>query len=314
MVRPRVTRAVNPQRKLSAAQIRAGFGGKRRRNSLKASKRHAHARPKAKSANPKKKRRRAKAKSANPRTKVVYRTKTKIKRVYVKAKAKANPRPKKNRRKAKAKRRNPGQYLMTMSPVGNPQRKRKRSTKSMAKTRRRAHAKSNSGRKNPTRRRRVARKTNHKHSTRRNPFGQSTMSLVKKGAGVFVGFSIGKNVPPMLGTTANSSPGMTLLTTIITGGIAAWAAKKFAPADFAEGVLWGAAGAVVNMGWNTWAPTFITGFTGPYLGVSGLRDFVPGGFPLPQVPVRRMVAAAPAATPAMPAGSGANMGAWGRSW
>lgn len=312
MVRPRVTRAVNPQRRLSAAQIRAGFGGKRRRNSLRASKPHKHRRRKAAASNPKKKRRRAKAKSKNPRTRVVYRTrtKTKVKRVYVRPKA--NPR-KKNRRRAKAKRRNPGQYLLTMSPVGNPQRKRRRSRKNMAKTRRRARAKSNSGRKNPTRRRRVARRnTHHRHSNRsRNPFGQSSSQLLKKGAGVFVGFSIGKNIPPMLGTTANSSATMTLLTTAITAGIAAWAARKFAPGDFAEGVLWGGVGATINMAWNAWAPSFIPS---GYVGVSGLRDFVPGGFPLPQVPVYRRVAAAPAATPAMPTGSGTQLGAWGRAF
>jgi hypothetical protein len=311
MVRPRVTRAVNPQRKLSAAQIRAGFGGKRRRNSLRASKPHKHRRRKAAASNPTKKRRRAKAKSKNPRTRIVYRTrtKTKVQRVYVRPKA--NPR-KKNRRRAKAKRRNPGQYLLTMSPVGNPQRKRRRSRKNMAKTRRRARAKSNSGRKNPTRRRRVARRNTHRHSNRsRNPFGQSSSQLLKKGAGVFVGFSIGKNIPPMLGTTANSSATMTLLTTAITAGIAAWAARKFAPGDFAEGVLWGGVGATINMAWNAWAPSFIPS---GYVGVSGLRDFVPGGFPLPQVPVYRRVAAAPAATPAMPAGSGTQLGAWGRAF
>ena len=62
MITPRVTRALNPHKKrnLSAKQIRAGFGGKRRLASLRASNKHSHkARPKAKASNPKKAKRRA---------------------------------------------------------------------------------------------------------------------------------------------------------------------------------------------------------------------------------------------------------------
>lgn len=311
MVTPRVTRALNPQRKrkLTLKQIRAGFGGKRRRSSLKASNRHTHKRPKAAS-NPKKKRRRAKAK-ANPKTRTRVRTRTVVKYKTRKVYVKANP---KKRRKATAKRkrsRNPGQYLLTMSPVGNPHRKKRRKS-NMAKRRRKVSAKGRSGKRNPTRRRRVARKGNHRPRGSRNPFGQTSTQLLKKGAGVFIGFSIGKNVPPMLGASANSSPTMTLLTTAITAGVAAYLARKFSPGDLAEGVLWGGVGATINMAWNAWAPASITGFG---IGVSGMGDFVRGGFPLPQGPVRfPQQRSLPSGGAATPTGSQVNVGAFGRAW
>jgi hypothetical protein len=294
MVSPRTSRALNPQRrKFSAKQIRAGFGGKRRLASLKGS-RHAHKRPKAKASNPKKKRRRATAKAKNStKTRVVYRTKykTRTKKVYVKAKP---------RRKANAKRRrssNPGPYLLTMSPVGNPHKKRRKT--SMAKAKRRVSAKGRSGKRNPTRRRSVARRNHRPRS--RNPMDTS---LLKKGFGVFIGFSAAKKVPPMLGASMNSSPMMTLLSTAITAGVVAWVAKKFIPGPIAEGALWGGVGGVINMAWNTWAPASIAGY-------AGVGDFVMGGFPLPQGPVRYPMVAAPMVAPN---GSQVNVGAFGRAW
>ena len=300
MVTPRVTKALNPHRKLSAKQIRAGFGGKRRLASLKASKRHAHKRPKAKASNPRKAKRRATAKAKNAtKTKVVYRTKytTKTRKIYVKSK----PRRKTS---SKAKRSsNPGQYLLTMSPVaGNPQRKRRKT--SMAKTKRRVSAKGRSGKQNPTRRRSVARR-NHRPRGSRNPMDSS---LLKKGFGVFIGFSAAKKVPPMLGASMNSSPMMSLLSTAITAGVIAWAAKKFIPGPIAEGVLWGGVGGVINVAWNSWAPASIAGY-------AGVGDFVNGGFPLPQGPVRFPMVAAPDQAPN---GSQVNLSAFygsgGRAW
>lgn len=294
MVSPRVSKALNPQRKrkLTLKQIRAGFGGKRRKASIKAN-RHTHKRPKAKKAsNPRKAKRRASAKKRNPtKTKVVYRTKykTRTKKVYVKSKP---------RRKANAKRRrsNPGPYLLTMSPVGNPKRRRK---STVAKTKRKASAKGRSRKSNPTRRRRVARKGNHR--ARRNPMDSS---LLKKGAGVFIGFSAAKKIPPMLGASMNSSPMMSLLSTAITAGVVAWVTKKFIPGPIAEGALWGGVGGVINQAWNSFAPSSIVGY-------AGVGDFVQGRFPLPQGPVRYPMVAAPAMTPT---GSQVNVGAFGHPW
>ena len=293
MVSPRVSRALNPQRrKLSLKQIRAGFGGKRRKASIKA-KRHTHKRPKAKASNPRKAKRRASAKRRTAKTKVVYRTKykTRTKKVYVKSKP---------RRKANAKRRrssNPGPYLLTMSPVGNPKRRRK---STVAKTKRKASAKGRSRKSNPTRRRTTRRRSNHRPRSR-NPMDSS---LLKKGAGVFLGFSAAKKVPPMLGASMNSSPMMSLLSTAITAGVATWIAKKFIPGPIAEGVLWGGVGGVINQAWNSFAPSSIVGY-------AGVGDFVNGRFPLPQGPVRFPMVAAPAMTPT---GSQVNVGAFGSAW
>jgi hypothetical protein len=302
MVTPRVTKALNPhKRKLTLKQIRAGFGGKRRKASLKG-KRHTHKRrTKAKASNPRKHKRRATAKAKNAtRTKVVYRTKykTRTKKVFVAA-------PKKRRRKANAKRRrrsNPGPYLATLVPVGNPHRKRR---KSVAKHRRKVSAKGRSGkRRNPTRRRRVARRSNHRR--RSNPMVSS--ATVKTMAGVFVGFSAGKKIPPMLGPSMNSSPMMTLLSTGITAGVVAWLAKRFVPGPFADGALWGGGAAVLNVAWNAWAPPSIAGY-------AGVGEFVAGGFPLPQGPVRSPMQLGPGLAPN---GAEVNVGAFGtaftRAW
>lgn len=129
-------------------------------------------------------------------------------------------------------------------------------------------------------------------------------SLLKKGAGVFLGFSAAKKVPPMLGASMNSSPMMSLLSTAITAGVVAWVAKRFMPGPVAEGVLWGGVGGVINQAWNSWAPASIQGY-------AGVGDFVQGRFPLPQGPVRFPMVAAPAATPT---GSQVNVGAFGSAW
>lgn len=295
MITPRRTRALNPHRKLSIAQIRAGFGGKRRQASLKASKRHAHKRPKARATNPKKHKRRATAKAKNTtRTKVVYRTKykTRTRKVYVKPKRKANAKRKRSS--------NPGQYLLTMAPVGNPHKKRRKT--SMAKPKRRASAKGRSGkRKNPTRRT-YRRKANHHRPRSSNPLGYSG-STMKNVFSAAVAFSIGKKLPPMYGPTMNSSPMMSLLSTALTAVALAWGAKKFAP-TFSDGVLIGGGMAVLNVAWNAWAPASIAGY-------SALGDFTPGGFPLPQGPVRYISAPAPDLAPN---GQSVNLAAFGRAW
>lgn len=171
----------------------------------------------------------------------------------------------------------------------------------MAKARRKVSAKGRSRKSNPTRRRRVARRSNHRRRGSRNPMDSA---LLMKGAGVFIGFSAAKKIPPMLGASMNSSPMMTLLSTAITAGVFAFAAKKLKPGPLAEGVLWGGVGGVINMAWNAWAPASIAGY-------AGVGDFVNGRFPLPQGPVRYPMVAAPAMTPT---GSSVNVGAFGRAW
>jgi hypothetical protein len=169
----------------------------------------------------------------------------------------------------------------------------------MAKRRRKVSAKGRSRKSNPTRRRRVARRSNHR--ARRNPMDST---LLMKGAGVFIGFSAAKKVPPMLGASMNSSPMMTLLSTAITAAVFAYGAKKLKPGPLAEGILWGGVGGVINQAWNTWAPSSIVGY-------AGVGDFVNGRFPLPVGPVRMPMVAAPSLTPT---GSQVNVGAFGRAW
>lgn len=307
MISPRLSKALNPhrRRKLTLKQIRAGFGGKRRQASLKASKRHTHKkRAKAKASNPRPKRR-ASAKRRNAtKPKIVYRTKYKTrtvtKKVYVKPK-----------RRAKAKRRssNPA-YLMTMKPLGfgNPHKRRKTSMANHHK-KRRVSAKGHSGkRRNPTRRRSVARR-GHRHSRRsRNPMDSS---LLKKGFGVFLGFSGVKKLTPLLGTTMNASPTMSLVSAGITAFILSWGTKKFIPGAIAEGVMWGAVGGVVNQAWNSFAPSAVTGF---WPGVGAFGDFVGARQPwiLPnQIVGTPGLIAAPGMTPT---GQDVNMGAWQSAW
>ena len=151
----------------------------------------------------------------------------------------------------------------------------------MAKHRRKVSAKGRSGkRRNPTRHRRVARRGGT-HRTHRNPVISST--AVKGIIGAAVGFSVAKKVPPMFGAQMNSGPMMTLLSTALTTAAVVWAAKRFAPA-YADGALIGGGMAVLNVAWNAWAPPSIAGY-------SALGDFVAGGFPLPQGPVRLPIAA-----------------------
>ncbi len=308
MISPRVTRALNPhrKRKLTLKQIRAGFGGKRRLASLKASNRHKHKR-RATAANPKKRKRRATAKAKNAtRARTVYRTRTKVKyrtkKVYVKSKPRRKANAKRRRRSSRSS--NPP-YLMTLKPLGaaagNPHRKRR---KSVAKHRRKASAKGRSSakRRNPTRRRSVARRGRRRMQHRsRNPMDSS---LLKKGFGVFLGFSGVKKLSPMLGATMNASPTMSLLSAGITAFVLAWGTKKFMPGVLAEGVMWGAVGGVVNQAWNSFAPAGVTGIW------PGVGDFAPGGFPLPQGPVRYITAP----SGMTPTGSQVNVGAFGAAW
>lgn len=129
-------------------------------------------------------------------------------------------------------------------------------------------------------------------------------ATIKTGLGVFVGFSAAKKVPPMLGAQMNSSPMMSILSTAITAGVVAWAAKRFAPGPFADGALWGGVGGVINVVWNTYAPASIAGY-------AGVGDFVAATQPwlLPRGPV-----GLPAASFDVAAGAQVNSSAWAPAW
>ncbi len=304
MLHPRRTRAVNPQRRsLSRKQIAAGFGGKRRQASLK-TKRHVH-KHRAKASNPKRKRpaspkprrrvaAKGRGKAKNPATRIVYRTKYKTRTVTAKP-----------RRKVKAKRRasNPGPYLLTMAPLAsNPHRKKRRKS-AMAKTKRKVAAK-RARKSNPTRRR--SRRSNSHRSRRSNPFGLTGGDLTKHVVGATVGFSVCKLAPRSYPANWTASPIMSVVSTGLTALGLAWVANRFAR-PWTTGVLIGGGMATLNVAINAWAPPSLS----QYASISNLGEFVPGGFPLPQGPVRYALASAPAEAPN---GSQVNVGAFGRAW
>jgi hypothetical protein len=302
MLQPRKTRALNPHRKFSRAQIKAGFGGKRRQSSLKA-KRHVSAHkhraasgknPKRRAPSPKAKRRVA-HKHRNTQPRVIYRTR----KVYVE---KPKRRVKANRSKSKRRKSNPGPYLMTLAPVlgSNPHKKRRKKT--MAKPKRRVSAK-RSGKRNPTRRRSAKRRTSNHRRRSSNPFGQSTTTILKTGVGVIIGVSAAKLLPRNYPATWTGSAMMSIFSTGVTAAALAWLAARFIKGPIADGVLWGGAAQTINVAVNAFAPASVAQY--------GLGDFVAGGFPLPQGPVRYALQAAPMLAPN---GSQVNVGAFGRAW
>lgn len=171
----------------------------------------------------------------------------------------------------------------------------------MAKTKRKVAAK-RARKSNPTRRRSARRSVSHR-SRRSNPFGQSTSVIMKTSLGVIAGVSGSKLIPRNYPATWTGTPLLSIVSTGITAGILAWVANRFARGPFADGVLWGGAAQTINVAVNAFAP--------PSIAQYGLGDFVPGGFPLPNGPVRYAIAAAPAEAPN---GSQVNVGAFGRAW
>jgi len=129
-------------------------------------------------------------------------------------------------------------------------------------------------------------------------------SLLKKGFGVFLGFSGVKKISPML--PLNGSPTMSLVSAGITAFILSWGTKKFMPGPVSEGILWGSIGGVVNQAWNSFAPTAFMGFLP---GLQGLHDFV--GARQPWILPNQIVAAGGGMTPT---GQDVNMGAWQPAW
>jgi hypothetical protein len=126
---------------------------------------------------------------------------------------------------------------------------------------------------------------------------------MKTGLGVIAGVSGSKLIPRNYPATWTGTPMLSILSTGITAGILAWVANRFARGPFADGVLWGGAAQTINVAVNAFAPPSISQY--------GLGDFVPGGFPLPNGPVRYALASAPAEAPN---GSQVNVGAFGRAW
>lgn len=160
-------------RHLSAKQIKAGFGGPRRKAALKSNR----ARPKKKS----------NASSHRPRSK------PKAKQNSAHSAKQRFFRPSKPRAKTK---KNP--MVWSLLPAGNPA---KRSNMAAHKKSKKKAARSNAGRP-----RRKTNMTHHRRRTHRNPSIGSPMTYVEGGAGVLVGVFATRSLPQMFAASANTGP------------------------------------------------------------------------------------------------------------
>lgn len=307
MIIERVQRVANPtkrKRKLSKAQIAAGFGGKRRKVNAKRRRkvanpkrrkravaspkrrrrrvavanprrkrrtRRANASPKRRRrritvANPKRRRRRV----ANPKVRTKYKTRTVVK--YRTRKVVANP-----RRKKRSKRKNPAIVTLGyLNPGRTKMARRKRSTK---RRRRVAVA-------NPHRRKRRyharGRKSNPRRVRRhRNPgFMGNTQEAIGVLAGVAIQKVVNGFVPSSL-TSGNS---------LMTSGVAfvvAFAVGKGADmilkgSPISKGIALGALASAASTAINAFVPSL-----GSAIGLSGFGVYQPAMFAVPENPVMR---------------------------
>lgn len=250
----------NPRRKLTAKQIKF-FGTARQKAGLKAArkrKRVANHRP----------RRKANPPARVKRTRIVRKKKSTRKRVN-----------------------NPA-LVLTLGAV-NPQRRKS----TMARKARRVKArKTNSSRRRrvvvsaPKHRKRTRKMSNpRRYSTKRkrNPtmFGQAegglgTVKMVAAGIG---GMAVCKFVPTVLPSQFVSSPILRVVSTGAAAFLASFVAKKAGMSErLASAVLFGGLIQTGSVALNAFLPASIT----TRLALSGLGDFVPGSFPVPQNPLR----------------------------
>jgi len=168
----------------------------------------------------------------------------------------------------------------------------------MAKRRR----KSNPRRRVAARRRNVVAVTRHRrrgsvrrrvmHRRRRNPGipsffgGVGARGLGTTIAGGLIGVAAAKLIPGLL--PANLIPAGGVWTRVIITGAAAWAAgtaaTKFMGVAFGNAVMFGGAMQTGSMLLNAVLPNFKVG--GVPLALSGMGEFMPGSFPVPQNPLR----------------------------
>ncbi len=248
--------------------------------------------------------------------------------------------PKRVNRKRRTRRSNPA-LVVTLGAM-NPRRTKRRNKPVAATRKNRRRRRVNATRTNRRRRRNpVARRTNRRrrrnatrivvvspkanrrrrrnpsrvnrrrvHHRRRNPmntslfgaplFGKSSLELL---GGGLVGVAAAKFIPTLLpasitGGIGGSNIGRTIMTGIaaVVGG---WAGSKVSP-QFGQGMLFGGMMQTLSVALNAFLPT-VYGQLGPY---SQLGDLMPGGFSVPQNPLR-LPPPPPAALP--PAGAQARM-------
>jgi hypothetical protein len=117
-----------------------------------------------------------------------------------------------------------------------------------------------------------------------NPFGTSTKDMVTMAGGILVGVAATKYIPSLLPASilpAGSSPWTGILITGASAFAAGWAAHKFMPGSFANGVVAGGIALTLSQVLNQLAPPAISA----QLALSGLGDILPGYYVVPQNPI-----------------------------
>lgn len=268
----KIKRNPKHRRRLTPAQIAAGFGGKRAKSARRAAlkrKRTKAASGGGKSQRHSSTRKNPKRRSARPRvrtvTKVKYRTRTIVKTVNAKRK----------KRKAASRRSNPG-LLITYGPALLNPRKRSKSVATKKRKRR-----------NPARRRAATRtrtvvryrakarrrmNPHHRRRTRRrNPSilsGGGLSNMGRSVGGILVGVAVTKTVPGMLASSMPSLTGSPLMSVALSAAVA-WGAGelagKFGGSEFGRYVFLGGLAQTGSVVLNAFLPSL-----GGVIGLSGL--------------------------------------------
>lgn len=266
----RVRRLVNPRRrrnaglkrrrKLTPAQIRAGFGGKRAKSA-----RRAALRRKRLSAGGLKNHRRRKS-NPKPRvrtiTKIKYRTKTIVKRVNAKAK----------RRRRTTRKTNPGPgLLVTFGPALNPRRRTKKVAKRRARRRKNARAtRTRTIVRYRTRARRNPSRRHHRRRTHRrgNPSFGGGGNMLKQVGGVLLGMGASKMIPSMVSTAIPSLGASPLTAAAVSAAVAyggSMVVGKMGGPEFGKYFLLGGLAQTGSLLLNAFLPS-----VGSAIGLSGL--------------------------------------------
>ncbi len=237
------SRAKNPRRRFTRAQIKAGFGGKRRQNALH-----------------------RKRKNPAPKVRVVtrYRYRTKY-RTRVVRKGQKNP-----------------AVLLTYAPAMNPQERKhtvarkKKTKKSQSRHDHRVyHAGRQSNPKVIYRFKARKRKSNPKRQ--RNPInfgaGHGAVATAKAVAAGLVGVTITKTVPSLIASmspTLLSSPLMRVVVSAATAFASGALATKMLGRDVGHAVMFGGFMQAGSVALNAFVPSI-----GSVIGLQGLRGLVP---------------------------------------
>jgi hypothetical protein len=142
-----------------------------------------------------------------------------------------------------------------------------------------------------------------RHNRRsRNPFGQSPTKVAQDVGGIIIGATAVTMIDPMLPSTLTSSTIMRLVADVVISLGAGWIGGMVSK-DFGFNVMLGGLAVAGSKALATAVPSLNTGF-------SGLGDFVPGKFVVPQNPVTDAFSSLPTQGALM---SSAYPAAYGRS-